>query len=69
MNTPSPLILSSVLTHVKHKLKQDMHQGAYRWKLSRVDFYTKEINSELKSVKNSLENITNHLKKIEDNLK
>tara|TARA_B100000287_G_scaffold37470_1_gene34437 strand:- start:347 stop:556 length:210 start_codon:yes stop_codon:yes gene_type:complete len=69
MNTPSPFILSSVLAHVKDKRKQAMHQGAYRWKLSRVDFYTTEINSELKSVKDSLEKITNHLKKIEDNLK
>ena len=69
MNTLSPFILSSVLAHVKSKNKQAIHQGAYRWKLSRVDFCTKQINSELRSVKNSLENITNHLKEIEDNLK
>tara|TARA_B100000427_G_scaffold282910_1_gene254936 strand:+ start:8 stop:232 length:225 start_codon:yes stop_codon:yes gene_type:complete len=66
---PSPFILSAVLSHVKDKHLKNMHENAYKWKMSRLKFYTTEINSELKSVKNSLEKITNHLKKIEDNLK
>ena len=69
MNTPSPLILSSVLAHVQHKRLEAIQQGAHSWRISRLDFHGKEIHSELKRVNDSLEKINHHLKGIDDNLK